>query len=94
MRLILIGVVVLVGAALADSVIVGKDGKVTQVPGRLVPEAGTVIETAPTPTLEERLSTIASNQAKIADALRKAVPSTTNDLKNVPSIAVKVEPPK
>jgi hypothetical protein len=80
-----------------DIVTVDKDGKMTtrqETPAELAARKAIKLDEPPAatgPTLADQLATIATNQARSADALRKAVPSTTNDLKSVPSIAVKTE---
>lgn len=39
----------------------------------------------PAKNIEEQISTLASNQVKIADALRRVSPATTNDLATIPT---------
>ena len=80
-----------------DIVTVDRDGKTTtrqETPAEVLARKAVKLDeplAATGPTLADRLAAIATNQARIADALRKAVPATTNDLKSVPSIAVNME---
>ena len=84
-------------AIAGDIVTVDKDGKTTtrqETTAEVSARKAVKLDEPPAatgPTLADQLATIATNQARIADALRKAVPATTNDLKSVPSIAVKTE---
>ena len=78
-------------ALAGDIVTVDKDGKVTTRQETPAEEAARKARKSDEPPstsglqLADQVATLASNQIRIADALRKSVPATTNDLATIPT---------
>ena len=83
-------------ALAGDVVTVDKNGKATtrqETPAEEAARKAIKLDETPDatgPQLADQIATLTSNQTRIADALRKSVPATTNDLATVPTAIKRV----